>query len=80
MTVRLLQPSPTEKLLSNSMFSTVRWIRYRRRLDRGGNRSTLKGERDLGITNVQVGMGMSEKFNKLLPKSFPAPDLNQKKA
>lgn len=75
MTVLLLQPSPTEKLLNNSMFSTVRWIRYLRRLDRGGNRSTLKGQRA-----QQGGMGTQENFNNLFPKSLPARDGNQNKA
>lgn len=72
MTVLLLQPSPTEKLLSSSMFSTVRWIRYLRRLDRGGNSSTLQGERAQGITNGQEGMGMLGKSNKTRPHVIPS--------
>lgn len=41
MTVLLLQPSPTEKLLKRSKFSAVLWIRYRRRLESGGKRRTF---------------------------------------
>lgn len=41
MTVLLFQPSPTEKLLKRSKFSAILWIRYRRRLESGGKRSTL---------------------------------------
>ena len=41
MTVLLLQPSPTEKLLKRSKFSAVLWIRYRSRLESGGKRRTL---------------------------------------
>lgn len=41
MTVLLLQPSPTEKLLKRSKFSAVLWIRYRSRLESGGKRRTF---------------------------------------
>lgn len=45
MTVLLLHPSPTEKLLKRSNFSAVLWIRYRRRLDSGGKSRTLGRDR-----------------------------------
>lgn len=41
-TVLLRHPSPTEKLLSRSTSSTVLWIKYLSRLDKGGNRRTLE--------------------------------------
>lgn len=55
MTVLLLQPSPTEKLLKRSKFSAVLWIRYRRRLESGGKRRTLGREGPEGTAEVVGG-------------------------
>lgn len=54
MTVLLFQPSPTEKLLKRSKFSAVLWIRYRRRLESGGKRSTLGRDRRSAEQGLQV--------------------------